>query len=160
MKKIFKKSNIFSFILGAVIFGGIVGVSAYTILANDIGYTPSDTTWKKSNGEDITNVKDAIDELYTKANENNCVYGTYTKRSNQQMNILFDFDPSYFVAYFTPDTSFVKVKYESNTLTATNNTGVNMDSYFEKINTSIVSTYPTDFNSYKNSYEINYIACK
>jgi len=66
MKKLFKKSNIFSFILGAIIFGGIVGVSAYTILANDIGYTPSDSTWKKSNGDDITNVKDAIDELYIK----------------------------------------------------------------------------------------------
>ena len=71
MKKIIK-NPIFTFILGAVIFGGIVGVSAYTIFANDIGYTPKDTTWKKSNGEDITNVKDAIDELYehTKLNFN------------------------------------------------------------------------------------------
>ena len=68
MKKIFKKSNIFSFLLGAIIFGGIVGVSAYTILATDIGYTPSDSTWKKTNGENITNVKDAIDELYLKTN--------------------------------------------------------------------------------------------
>ena len=66
MKKIIK-NPIFTFILGALIFGGIVGVSAYTILANDIGYTPKDSTWKKSNGEDITNVKDAIDELYSKA---------------------------------------------------------------------------------------------
>ena len=67
MKRIIK-NPIFTFILGALIFGGIVGVSAYTILANDIGYTPSDSTWKKSNGEDITNVKDAIDELYGKSN--------------------------------------------------------------------------------------------
>ena len=68
MKKIFK-SRIFAFILGAILFGGIGVVSAYTILANDIGYTPKDTTWKKSNGEDITNVKDAIDELYIKSKE-------------------------------------------------------------------------------------------
>ena len=67
MKKAFK-SRIFAFVLGAIIFSGITAVSAYTILANDIGYTPKDSTWKKSNGEDITNVKDAIDELYTKAN--------------------------------------------------------------------------------------------
>jgi len=67
MKKIIK-NPIFTFILGALIFGGIVGVSAYAIFANDIGYTPKDTTWKKSNGEDITNVKDAIDELYSKSN--------------------------------------------------------------------------------------------
>ena len=69
MKKIFKKSNIFSFLLGALIFTGITSVAAYSIFATDIGYTPSDSTWKKSNGEDITNVKDAIDELYTKSNE-------------------------------------------------------------------------------------------
>ena len=68
MKKI-RKGYIFSFLLGAIIFGGIVGVSAYTIFANDIGYTPKDTTWKKSNGEDITNVKDAIDELHSKADQ-------------------------------------------------------------------------------------------
>ena len=64
------KKGIIGFVLGAIIFGGIVGVSAYTIFANDIGYTPNDTTWKKSNGEDITNVKDAIDDLYTKASDN------------------------------------------------------------------------------------------
>ena len=69
MKKIIK-NPIFTFILGSLIFGGIVGVSAYTIFANDIGYTPKDSTWKKSNGEDITNVSDAIDELYTKINDN------------------------------------------------------------------------------------------
>ena len=63
------KKYIIGFILGALIFGGIVGVSAYTLFANDIGYTPKYSSWKKSNGEDITNVKDAIDELYTKANE-------------------------------------------------------------------------------------------
>ena len=66
MKKVFK-SRIFAFVLGAIIFSGITAVSAYTIFANDIGYTPKDSTWKKSNGEDITNVKDAIDELYSKA---------------------------------------------------------------------------------------------
>ena len=70
MKKIIK-NPIFTFVLCALIFGGIVGVSAYTIFANDIGYTPKDITWKKSNGEDITNVKDAIDELYNKSSDYN-----------------------------------------------------------------------------------------
>ena len=60
MKKIFK-SRIFTFILGAILFGGIGVVSAYTIFANDIGYTPKDTIWK------VDNVKDAIDDLYSKA---------------------------------------------------------------------------------------------
>jgi hypothetical protein len=61
MKKIIK-NPIFTFILGALIFGGIVGVSAYTIFANDIGYTPKDSSWE------VDNVKDAIDDLYTKKN--------------------------------------------------------------------------------------------
>ena len=42
MKKIFKKSNIFSFLLGAIIFSGITSVAAYNILASDIGYTPKE----------------------------------------------------------------------------------------------------------------------
>lgn len=66
MKRIIK-NPIFTFILGTLIFGGIVGVSAYTIFANDIGYTPKDSTWK------VDNVKDAIDELYNKANTSKTV---------------------------------------------------------------------------------------
>lgn len=62
MKKIFKKSNIFSFLLGALIFSGITGVVAATILAKDMSYSPKDTTWK------VDNVKEAIDDLYTTAN--------------------------------------------------------------------------------------------
>ena len=60
MKKVFK-SRIFAFVLGSLIFGSIGVVSAYTIFANDIGYTPKDTTWE------VDNVKDAIDDLYTKS---------------------------------------------------------------------------------------------
>ena len=61
MKKIIK-NPIFTFILGAIIFSGIISVAAYNIFANDIGYTPKDKTWK------VDNVKDAIDELYTRSN--------------------------------------------------------------------------------------------
>ena len=67
MSKIIK-SRIFTFVLGAVIFSGITGVAAYSMFAKDIKYTPSDTTWKKSNGDSITNVEDAIDELYENSN--------------------------------------------------------------------------------------------
>ena len=96
MKKIFK-SRIFIFILGAILFGGIGVVSAYSILASDIGFTPKDSTWKKSNGEDITNVKDAIDELYNKANSSSqllneiCTYqleGSYGQKG--QVGALYD----------------------------------------------------------------------
>ena len=56
------KKGIIGFVLGALIFGSIGVVSAYTIFANDIGYTPKDTSWE------VDNVKDAIDDLYSKAN--------------------------------------------------------------------------------------------
>ena len=48
----------------------IVGTAyaAVSILASNIKYTPSDNSWKKANGDNITNVKEAIDELYTKTN--------------------------------------------------------------------------------------------
>lgn len=94
MKKIII-NPIFTFILGALIFGGIVGVSAYTIFANDIGYTPKDSTWKKSNGEDITNVKEAIDELYTKTNSSSlnkiCEYQSEGSYGNPgEIGALYD----------------------------------------------------------------------
>ena len=66
MKK-FIKNNIIGFILGAVIFSTIT-VFAYDLFANNIGYTPIDDTWKKIDGSSIDNVKDAIDDLYHKAN--------------------------------------------------------------------------------------------
>ena len=58
MKK-YSNSKIFSFILGAIIFGGIGVASAYTLFANNIGFTPRDTTWN------VDNTKDAIDDLHT-----------------------------------------------------------------------------------------------
>ena len=64
MKRIIK-SRIFAFILGAIIFGSI-GVYASSYLAKDISFTPKNTNWKKEDGTDITNVKDAIDDLYKK----------------------------------------------------------------------------------------------
>ena len=75
MKKILK-SRIFTFILGAIIFGFIGAVSAYSMFANDIEYTPKDTTWKKANGESINNVKDALDEL--RSNTTNELLNKYT----------------------------------------------------------------------------------
>ena len=107
MNKVFK-SRIFAFVLGAILFGSIGVVSAYTIFANDIGYTPKDSTWKKSNGEDITNVKDAIDELYSKANEDNLVHlevnpdTNYYTFTNNYKNI-------YMAAFRGPDVPVIKV---------------------------------------------------
>ena len=62
MKKIFK-NPIFTFILGAVIFSTL-SVFAYSIIAQDVGFTPKDDTWKNKDGTAIENVKEALDDLY------------------------------------------------------------------------------------------------
>ena len=79
MKKIFRKSNIFSFLLGAVIFSGITGVTAYTILASDVGFTPKNNSWK------VDNLSDAIDDLYAKAKPTYTGTTTFTPTTSNQV---------------------------------------------------------------------------
>lgn len=57
MKKIIK-NPIFTLILGLIISGSI-GVLAYSIKAEEIGYTPKDKSWS------VSNVREAIDDLKT-----------------------------------------------------------------------------------------------
>lgn len=77
MKKIFK-NPIFTFALGALVFGGIAGVSAYNIFANDIGYAPQDSTWN------VNNVKGAIDDLYAKVKPDYNGLTTFTPTTSIQ----------------------------------------------------------------------------
>ena len=67
MKRLLK-SRIFAFLLGALIFSGLTAVSAYSLFANQVGFTPTDTTWKKENGDNITNIEEALNELYSLGN--------------------------------------------------------------------------------------------
>ena len=68
MQKLFK-SKIFIFILGFVSAVGITSVFAYSLIANDVGFTPLDTHWE------VDNVKDALDDLRSK--KNNLQYYLY-----------------------------------------------------------------------------------
>ena len=70
MKKIIR-SKLFYFILVAVIFSTAT-VFAYDLFANSVEFTPTDSTWKKENGDDITNVDEALNELYKKVKAGNC----------------------------------------------------------------------------------------
>ena len=63
MKRILK-NRLFTFILGAIIFGGI-GVYAATIAASQITYSNT-SGLKDANGNNVTNVQGAIDALYSK----------------------------------------------------------------------------------------------
>ena len=65
MKKIMKviTGNVIGFMVGALVFGGVLGaVAAVSISANDISFTTS----KNAN---VATVKDAVDDLYLKADK-------------------------------------------------------------------------------------------
>ena len=59
MKKLIK-NPIFMFILGVTLTIGITSVLAYSLFAQDVGYTPKDEEW------DVSDVKNALDDLHDK----------------------------------------------------------------------------------------------
>ena len=66
MKRIIK-NNLLGFILGIIVTTALTVSASILYQASEIGYTPKDNTWKKSNGDKIETIEDAIDELYVKA---------------------------------------------------------------------------------------------
>ena len=58
MRKILKSKLLF-FVLGALIFGSISAVFAYTYASSEIGFTSIDTTWE------VENVNEAINYLHS-----------------------------------------------------------------------------------------------
>ena len=71
IKSLFKKNVklVIGIIIGGVVFGTL-GVYAATILynANEIGYDNTRVAIEKTSGGNATNVQEAIESLYTKAN--------------------------------------------------------------------------------------------
>ena len=83
MKKIIK-NPLFTFILGALIFGGIGTVYALVINANEITYNNS-----KSNSN-VTTVQGALEEIYDSASLNKfCEYkdNTYSKDNTNKLSV-------------------------------------------------------------------------
>lgn len=101
MRKLFNNS-LFTFIIGAILFSFIGVVSAYTTTANNITFNPN---WKKQNGDEITNVNEAINDLFLKS-DNIIVHGT-AKSSNyanyEEVNL--GFKPKMVVAIITGNTN-------------------------------------------------------
>ena len=75
MKKNIKtlfKNPIFTFILGAVIFGTISTIYAASLAtAENVSYTSSDTSWS------VTNLKAALDDLYSKVESKACLHSIF-----------------------------------------------------------------------------------
>ena len=80
MKKVFK-NPIFTYILGFVTALSITSVLAYSTIADDVGYTPTDDTW------DVEDVSAALDDLYEKNHRYRILVGSVTRNDLQK-----DFD--------------------------------------------------------------------
>ena len=104
MKRIIT-SRIFTFILGALIFGGVGSALAYTYAANQITYTPKDTT------REVDNVKDAIDDLYNKK-WNIALLGTDNYDATHNYDYQHTYDLTTYNNYkkFTEDNFIVSFK--------------------------------------------------
>ena len=167
MKKVIK-NPIFTFILGILISGATVYAASYA--AKDISFTPKDSAWKKSNGEDITNVKDAIDELYSKNNGKECVQGSMKKNANKNIELDFGIVPTTFLLTFNTDNTIWNIFYNKNVsdnfyislngLTNGYNSSSNKNNISVLSNTKYIYNAETTWTEYKNEYMISYIACK
>ncbi|MBR1718456.1 MAG: hypothetical protein IJ715_04240 [Bacilli bacterium] len=84
------KSRVFVVIVIACVC--IVGTAyaAVSILASNINYTPKDTSWKKTNGDNIVNVQDAIDELYDKSNLETTIEKKYCDSGENALTCTID----------------------------------------------------------------------
>ena len=81
MKKILK-SRLFFFILGALIMGSCT-VFAYSYIASDVGFTPTDEDWN------VENTQDALDYLRRVQTEGGTLVKTVTGGS-QNYTMLYD----------------------------------------------------------------------
>lgn len=84
------KKFILGILCGLIISGGIV--YAASIFASDIDYDNSNSHLKKDNNQDVTNVQEAIDALYAKANS-----------GGSSMPVICTFDSNNYVSQANKD---------------------------------------------------------
>ena len=63
-------SHLFMFIIGGLIFGSIAVYASTKAGANEIEYTPKDSTWN------VSSVNEALNSLYESAGDSNPTFGT------------------------------------------------------------------------------------
>lgn len=165
MKRVIR-SRIVAFIIGALLFSGVSVYATYSILANDIGYTPSNDSWN------VDNVQDAINYLYDKTNVLNdldCVSSQVHHNSNTQFDINLGFVPTKFYAsyHWNNENMDLYVLYDSQ---INNNFYL---SYYETNGNAMIENYSSRFmfednhfksniggRSLNNEYDFYYVACK
>ena len=100
MKKIFK-NPLFTFILGAIIFGGISTTFAYSLIANNVEFIPTD------NNFDVDNVSDALDNIRTVTTD--YVYGEeYSAKYSTWQYIELGFQPRMVIGIIPTSGGFLR----------------------------------------------------
>ena len=85
MKRILN-SKLFFFILGALVFGTVSAVFAYSYTADQIGFTPIDTNWN------VDNNKAALDWLYNFEAKKLVNYNMFFVEYNQHFAVKLDYE--------------------------------------------------------------------
>ena len=70
MKKVFK-SRLFVFILSIIVSAPITLVLAYSYVASEVEFTPSDDTWRNADDSAILDTSAALNNLYERASKMN-----------------------------------------------------------------------------------------
>ena len=105
IKKILK-SRIFYFVLGAIIFGSL-GAYAATVASVDISYSNSNS------GSSATNVKAALDDLYSKVGDGTTTVkeGSFTTNASSAVTVTLGFKPRILFVYWVSGTSNIVVDF-------------------------------------------------
>ena len=164
MKKILN-SEIFFFILGAIIFSSIGVVFAYSITASNIGFTPREVTWN------VNNVSSALDDIHDVSIEklmalkSSDVKGTYRQAhgtSNYSLSANFS-KGKYFVFAIRSGGGGINATNYSNVsaggmgITATNGTCTTIDSYYFSSGGNSV-TYSNTYR-FENRLSFGFFVC-
>lgn len=165
--KNFIKNNIKTFmtiLITTIVVGSVSVYAASQYFAKDIIFTPTNENFKKENGEPINNVEDALNELYDKKNNNECISGTLTHNSNTNIDLNVGFEVTKAELTFNNGIGVLYVFYNKNFSNKAYALGLpdkNSDEFNLSYDNGIFSfILPTYSNSYKNNYVIEYVACK
>lgn len=150
MKKLMK-NPLLTFILGVIISCSITSVLAYSILAPDVGFTPTDNAWKQDDGSDIKNVKEALDDLQEEIEVAEVLGGRHVEKG--YVDISFTHSWRYITITF--DKPFIEVptiRYEYNAGTSGGSV------YVTNITTTSFDIGYNSFFSNLHSDRINWVA--
>jgi len=83
MKKIIG-SRVFSFMLGAILFSSVAVYATSTLLSRNVTFTPENSNWN------VSNVEDALNDLYNSTNQNEELILTFNPGTNVSSFNKFD----------------------------------------------------------------------